>query len=71
MLVRRVRKVGNRLVITIPRKEAARLEITEGDFVAVEIRKATIRSEMSPDVRAAFERVFDPGHPDMRYLKDQ
>lgn len=71
MLVQRIRKVGNSLVITIPLKEATRLEVAEGDFVAVEIRKATIRPEMSPEVRAAFERVFDPSHPDMRYLKDR
>lgn len=71
MLFQKMRKVGNSFVVTIPKEEAERLNLHDGDLVGLEVRRVTVRPEMDPDVRAAFEQSF-ASHADVyRYLKDR
>jgi antitoxin component of MazEF toxin-antitoxin module len=71
MLTQRVRRVGNSFVVTIPKDEAQRLQLEEGDLVSVEVRKLLLQPEMPPDVRAAFERAMTQFASDLEYLKDR
>jgi putative addiction module antidote len=71
MLLQKMRKVGNSFVVTIPKEEVERLNLRDGDLVGIEVRRVTVRPEMAPDVRAAFDEVFDPAGADYLYLKDR
>lgn len=70
MVIQKVRRVGNSFVVTIPKEEMERQGLHEGDEIAVEVRRVTVRPEMSPDVRAAFERSLQTYAADYEYLKD-
>lgn len=75
MLTQRVRRSGNSLIVTIPREEAERLGIAEGDVIAFEPRKVeTVRRYiLPPDVQEAADAVWS--RPDflaaLDYLKDR
>lgn len=68
MTTQKLRRVGNSLVVTIPKEEAERLELHEGDFVGVDVRKVRVRPELTPEIRAAFERSWELYEADYRYL---
>ena len=59
MLMQKLRKSGNSLVVTIPKEELERLDLHEGDTVSLELRKVTHQIELSPAVRTAFERSWE------------
>ncbi len=71
MLTQKIRRVGNSFVVTIPKEEAERQDLHEGDFVGIEIRKLNLKPEMSPEVRAAFERSWKAYEADYRYLSER
>lgn len=68
MVVGRVRKVGNSLVVTVPKEEAEALELHEGDLVAMEIRKAEVRPVLRPDLRKLAEESWEQNKEGYRYL---
>jgi antitoxin component of MazEF toxin-antitoxin module len=68
MLTAKVRKTGNSYVVTIPREELDRLDLQEGEIVGIEVRKLDIRPQMSPEVRAAFDKVVKEYAEDIEYL---
>ena len=68
--VQRVRRTGNSFVVTIPKDQAERLGIGEGDYVDVTIQPLELRPRLSPDVKAAFERVWQKNEAGFRYLAD-
>lgn len=70
MMTQKVRQVGNSLVVTIPKEEAEKLGIKDGDLVGVEVRKMRMTPEMAPDIRAAFERSLQRYAADYDYLAE-
>jgi putative addiction module antidote len=68
MITQKIRRVGNSFVVTIPKEEVERQNLQEGDFVGIEVRKVQLKPEMSPEVRAAFERSWKAYEEDYRYL---
>lgn len=71
MLVQKLRKVGNSFVVIIPEEEAERQNLQEGDMVGIEVRKVHLKPEMSPEVKAAFERSWKAYEADYRYLAER
>ncbi len=71
MMLQKLRRVGNSFVVTIPKEEAERQNLQEGDLIGVEIRKLHITPEMSPEVRAAFEYSLKVYAADYDYLADR
>jgi putative addiction module antidote len=71
MMLQKLRRVGNSFVVTIPKEEAERQNLQEGDLIGVEIRKLHITPEMSPEVRAAFEHSLKVYAADYDYLADR
>jgi len=71
MIQQKVRKVGNSLVITLPKDEAERLGIHEGDLIGYEPYKLEVRPVLSPDLRAAAERSWQKSEAAYRYLADR
>ena len=71
MITQKVRKVGNSLTITIPREEAERLGLVEGDLVAASLNKVRLEVELSPRVRAATDRFLRDYGDLLDYLADK
>lgn len=67
----RVRRAGNSLVVTIPKDDAERLGIAEGDIVELSVQPLELRPKMSPDLRAAFEASWKRNEAGYRYLADR
>ena len=60
MTTQKLRRVGNSFVVTIPKEEAERLGLQEGDLVGVEVRKLHITPDVprgTRSVRALAERL--------------
>ncbi len=70
MVVGKLRKVGNSLVITVPKEEAEELDLHEGDLVTMEIRKAEVRPVLRPDLRKLAEQSWERNEPAYRYLRE-
>ena len=68
MVVGRIRKVGNSLVVTVPREEADALELHEGDLVTMDIRKAEVRPVLRPDLRRLAAESWERNQSGYRYL---
>ena len=64
----RVRRSGNSLVVTIPKEDAERLGIAEGDMVELSIQPLELRPRMRPELRAAFEASWARNEAGYRYL---
>ena len=69
MFVRRVQRQGNGLGVTIPKEEAERLGIRDGDWVAVSLNR--VQAQVPDDVRDATEAVLREYKLDLDYLKDR
>jgi putative addiction module antidote len=70
MVVGKIRKVGNSLVVTVPKEEADELELREGDLVTMDIRKAEIRPVLRPDLRKLAEESWARNEAAYRYLRE-
>lgn len=71
MTTAKLRRVGNSFVVTIPKEEVERLNLSEGDTLSVEVRKLVLKPEMAPDARAAFEESWEHDQAAYEYLKDR
>ena len=71
MMVQRVRRQGNSLGLTIPKEEAERLGIQDGDLVAVSLNRVQVHVQLPDDVRDATEAVLREYKSDLDYLKDR
>ena len=68
MVVAKIRKVGNSLVVTVPKEEAEELELHEGDLVTMDIRKAEVRPVLRPELRKLAEESWARNEAGYRYL---
>jgi putative addiction module antidote len=71
MVVGRIRKVGNSLIVTVPKEEAEELELREGDLVTMDIRKAEVRPVLRPELRKLAEKSWERNKAGYRYLADR
>ena len=70
MFTARLRKSGNRLIVTVPKEEAERLHLEAGQTVLVEVHRADKRPKVE-EVRAAFEESWERNEAGYRYLAGQ
>lgn len=68
MIQQKIRRTGNSYAVTIPREEIDRLDLHEGDLVAVEVSKLESWPVLSPELRAAAEESWADGEEGYRYL---
>ena len=68
MVVGKIRKVGNSLVVTVPKELADELQLSEGDLVAMDLRKAEVRPVLRPELRKLAERSWERNQEGYRYL---
>ena len=68
MVLARIRKVGNSLVVTVPKEAVAELDLREGDLVLLELRKAEVRPVLRPELRRHAEESWAQNQQGYRYL---
>lgn len=71
MFTQKLRKVGNSLVVTIPKDEAERLGLIEGDQVLLDLHKALVTPMLDPAAQAALDAALARHRADLEYLKDR
>lgn len=71
MIVGKLRRSGNSFIVTVPREEVERLELHEGQTVAVEVRAVELRPVLTPELQAIFDEIFPRMEPGLRYLADR
>jgi antitoxin component of MazEF toxin-antitoxin module len=70
MILQKLLKVGDSYIVTIPKEEVERLNLSEGQLLAIEIQPAEINSVISTDVGMAFEESWQRNEPGYRYLAE-
>ena len=68
MITAKLRRSGNSFIVTVPKDEVERLELKEGQTVAVEVRPVEVRPVLAPDLREAFEASWERNEVGYRYL---
>lgn len=71
MFYGKIRRTGNRLVVTVPKEEAEALGLREGDRVTLDIRKADLHPQTRPVAREMVDEEWDRHDEAMRYLSDR
>lgn len=70
MIQQQVRRSGNSLVVTIPKEEAERLNLHEGQLVSVEIAPLETRPVLPPELQTILEESRDEIMPALRWLAE-
>lgn len=70
IVIQKVWKTGNSLVVTIPRDEIERQGISEGEMVEVVLHKVEIRRALAPAMQAALDESLAEDQEALRYLSD-
>ena len=63
-------RVDDSYIVTIPKEEVERLNLNEGQLIAIEILPAVINSDNSTEVGEAFEESWQRNEPGYRYLAE-
>jgi antitoxin component of MazEF toxin-antitoxin module len=69
--IRKLRRVGNSLVLTVPATEARSLGLSEGDLVHAVLTPLEVTNALRPEVRVAVDRVIGRCQAALEYLKDR
>lgn len=70
MIMQKVRRKDSSLEVTIPRQDAERLGLKEGDTVVIQVNKVRLRIELPSDVHAAATRAMREHEGALGYLRD-
>jgi antitoxin component of MazEF toxin-antitoxin module len=70
MVMGTLKRIGDSLAVAIPPEEIARLGLSEGQLVEVEIRPAKPEAELADDLREAVETELRLGADALRYLAE-
>lgn len=73
MITQKVRRSGGSLAVTIPKEEVERLDLHEGDTVAVQLNKVTLRMQvhLPDDIRDLARQIMRERAADIAYLADR
>jgi bifunctional DNA-binding transcriptional regulator/antitoxin component of YhaV-PrlF toxin-antitoxin module len=67
----RLRKVNDEFEIAIPAQAVSKIGAEEGDVIFVFIERVPDGTEMSPEIRASFEKSWKRNEAGYRYLADR
>jgi antitoxin component of MazEF toxin-antitoxin module len=68
MVTVKLRRSGNSFIVTVPREEAERLGLQEGQLLAVEFHPVEIRPVLTAELRDVFEASWARNEAGYRYL---
>lgn len=71
MITQQLRKVGNSYVLTVPKAEVERLQVTEGDFIQMDLSKMVLKPVLNPELQQLFDEDIQVLAPMLEYLKDK
>jgi antitoxin component of MazEF toxin-antitoxin module len=71
MIIAKLRRTGNSVVVTIPPEELERLGLVVGQQVAVEVQPVTVRPALRPELQESMERLLPVHAEALRYLADK
>lgn len=71
MIHAKIRKQGNSFVVTIPKDEMERLDLHEGDQIAIQPVKLETRAILDPDLQQALDESWEQNEAGYRYLADR
>jgi antitoxin component of MazEF toxin-antitoxin module len=71
MIQQQLRKSGNSYVVTIPKAEIERLNLHEGQMVALEVTPMELKPVLPPDLARIVEEIREDSAPVMQYLRDK
>lgn len=65
-----MRKSGNSFVVTIPKEEMERLDIHEGQLVAIDVTPLEVQPVLRPELKRAMDETREDIMPALRYLAE-
>jgi antitoxin component of MazEF toxin-antitoxin module len=68
MVYQKLRKSGNSFIVTIPKDEIDRLNLQEGQMLAIDVHPAELRPILSDELREAIEESWKRHEAGYRYL---
>jgi antitoxin component of MazEF toxin-antitoxin module len=71
MIIAKLRRTGNSVVVTIPPEELERLGLVVGQQVAVEVQPVTVRPALRPELAALMPELLAQHAEALRYLADK
>jgi len=71
MITQQLRKSGNNYIVTIPKEEVDRLQLREGQMIALDITPMEIKPVLRPELADIVQRTSTMATPIMKYLKDK
>ena len=71
MIQQQVRKSGNSYVVTIPRSEIERLNLHEGQMVALDVTPMELKPVLRAEIATILDRTTERSAPIMKYLRDK
>ena len=70
MILLKLLRVDDSYIVTIPKEEVGRLNLSEGQLIAIEILPVVINSDNSTEPGVAFEESWQRNEPGYRYLAE-
>jgi putative addiction module antidote len=70
MITQQLRRSGNSLVVTIPKEEVERLNLREGQTVAIDLTPMELKPVLPPEIVQILEETREQATPVMKYLAD-
>jgi hypothetical protein len=70
MIWRKLLRVDDSYIVTIPKEEVERLNLYEGQLIAIEILHVVTNSDNSTELDLVFEESWQRNEPGYRYLAE-
>ena len=70
MILLKLLRVDDSSIVTIPKEEVERLNLNEGQLIALEILHVVTNSDNSTELDLAFEESWQRNEPGYRYLAE-
>lgn len=71
MIEAKIRKQGNSFVVTIPRDEMERYQLSDGDEIAFTPARIEKRYTMRPELRTLVARIVEEDREVLEYLAER
>lgn len=71
MFKQQLRKSGDSYIVTIPKDEVNRLNLREGQMIAIDVTPMELKPLLRPEIAEVLQRTSEIATPVMKYLRDK
>lgn len=71
MFKQQLRKSGDSYIVTIPKDEVDRLNLREGQMIAIDVTPMELKPLLRPEIAEVLQRTSEIATPVMKYLRDK